>query len=53
MIGLTCGLVVIDTVQCKCLLVEVDEFEFISELLTIPYMHANYVYMVYTIYDIL
>ena len=25
MIGLTCGLVIVDTVECKCLLVEVNE----------------------------
>ena len=29
-IGLTCGLVIVDTVECKCLLVEVNEFNFIG-----------------------
>ena len=29
-IGLTCGLVIVDTVECKCLLVEVNEFDFIG-----------------------
>ena len=29
-IGLTYGLVIVDTVECKCLLVEVNELDFIS-----------------------
>ena len=28
-IGLTCGLVIVDTVECKCLLVEVNKLDFI------------------------
>jgi len=31
-IGLTTGLAIVDTVNCKCLLVEVDEIDFMGEL---------------------
>ena len=35
MIGLNTGLVIVDTVNCKCLLVEVDEIDFMGELCTV------------------
>ena len=53
MIGLTSGLVIVDTVNCKSLLVEVDEIDLMGKLhmhevlIRIVEVTVGYVYLVY------